>query len=238
MPNAWDAWSARQLVEAGFETIGTSSEAIGLSLGRADYEITREESLAAAAAVVEAAEAVPVSADLENGFGDEPEAVAESIRLAGEVGLAGCSVEDARRGLELYPFELAVDRIRAAVAANRALAVPMVLTARVEHYLQPNLDQLNDTIDRLQAFAVAGADVLFAPGLPDLSAVREVCRAVGRPVSVIGPMGGGTLTVEQLAAAGVRRVSTATSLYRVGRSNLACAVEEIRDRGGFTYAAD
>lgn len=237
LPNAWDAASAQALASLGFPALATSSEAIGLSLGRADYEITRDESLSAASEVVEAAGELPVSADLENGFGDSPETVAETISLAGATGLAGCSIEDAKLGSELYPRALAVERVTAAVEANRALGSPMMLTARVEHYLQPEDAGLADTIERLQAYASAGADVLFAPGLPDLAAVATVCAAVDKPVSVIGSMAGGTVTVGDLAAAGVRRVSTATSLYRVDSAGFAEAALEIRDRGAFTYAA-
>ncbi|GAB5562504.1 MAG: oxaloacetate decarboxylase [Synoicihabitans sp.] len=235
MPNAWDGRSAMILGKMGFEALGTSSEAIALSLGREDYQISREESLRAARAVVEAAPELPVSADLESGFGDTPNAVAETIKRAGQTGLAGCSIEDARAGETLYPVELAVERVAAAVAANGLLENPMVLTARVEHYLQPDPANLTDTITRLQAYAEAGADVLFAPGLPDLAAVRRVAAAVTKPLSVIGSMSEGIHSVDEFTQARVGRISTATSLYRTGPQGLECAVREILGKGTFRY---
>ncbi|MBT5902242.1 MAG: isocitrate lyase/phosphoenolpyruvate mutase family protein [Opitutaceae bacterium] len=189
MPNPWDAASGRLLVDLGFPALATSSAAVAGEHGVQDYEITREMSLTAARELAEAVE-VPVSADLENGFGDDPATVAETVRLAGEMGLAGCSIEDAKGGETLHEFTLAVERIVAAVEANRALEVPLVLTARVEHYAQPEGD-LDDTIDRLLAFEAAGADVLFAPGVPDVESLRLICDAVAKPVSMIGSMAGG-----------------------------------------------
>lgn len=234
MPNPWDGVSGRVLEKMGFLALATSSAAIAEVGGLEDYEITREVSLAAARELADAVD-VPVSADLENGFGDAPEEVAETVRLAGEAGLAGCSIEDARAGAVLYDFELAVARISAAVQANRALEERMVLTARVEHYAQPKGD-LDDTIRRLNAYAAVGAEVLFAPGVSDVESLRRICEAVTRPVSVIGSMADGSVSVAQLAAVGVKRVSTAVSLYRVGAAGLRAAAAEIRERGTFGYA--
>lgn len=235
MPNPWDVASGRVLVEMGFPALATSSAAIGRVAGRDDYEVTREMSLQAARELVEGVD-VPISADLENGFGDAPEVVAETVRLAGEMGLAGCSIEDAKAGEVLYDFDLAVERIAAAVEANRALDAPLVLTARVEHHAQPN-DDLADTIRRLQAFASAGADVLFAPGVNDAESLRLLCSEVAKPVSVIGPLTAGPMSVEQLAALGVKRISTAASLHTVDAVGLRAAAAEIRDRGTFSYAS-
>lgn len=234
MPNPWDVASGQMLVEMGFPALATSSAAVAGERGLQDYEITRDISLEAARELTEAVD-VPVSADLENGFGDAPEVVAETVRLAGEMGLAGCSIEDAKGGETLYEFTLAVERIIAAVEANRTLETPLDLTARVEHYAQPDGD-LDDTIDRLLAFEAAGADVLFSPGVPKVESLRLICDAVSKPVSMIGSMAGGTVTVAQLEAAGVKRLSTAASLYGLGLDCLRVAGEEIRDRGTFTYA--
>jgi 2-methylisocitrate lyase-like PEP mutase family enzyme len=223
------------LAEMGFPALATSSAAIGRVSGRGDYEITRKVSLQAARELAEGVD-VPVSADLENGFGDDPAVVAETVRLAGEMGLAGCSIEDAKAGEVLYDFDLAVERIVAAVEANQALDAPLVLTARVEHHAQPHGD-LDDTIRRLQAFEAAGADVLFAPGVNNLESLRLLCAAVAKPVSVIGPLTEGPLSVNQLAALGVKRISTAASLHTVGTAGLRAAAGEIRDQGTFAYAS-
>lgn len=234
MPNPWDVASGRVLVEMGFPALATSSAAVAGERGLQDYEITREISLEAARELAEGVD-VPVSADLENGFGDDPATVAETVRLAGEMGLAGCSIEDAKNGETLYDFEMARERMAAAVEANWLFEKPMVLTARVEHYLQPDGD-LDDTIRRLVAYEELGADVLFAPGVRDVESLRLICEAVSIPVSMIGSMAGGTVTVAQLKAAGVKRLSTAASLYEVGETGLRAAAEEIRERGTFTYA--
>src|SRR5712664_1405500 len=181
IPNPWDAGSARVLAGLGFEALATSSGASAGVLGRRDGAVTREEALAHARAIVNATD-LPVSADLEKGFGDAPAAAAETIRLAAEVGLVGGSIEDASgdKDKPLYDLSLAAERVAAAVQAARSLPFPFTLTARAENYLRgnPNLD---DTIKRLRAFEAAGADVLMAPGLPDLGAVRTVCAALSRP---------------------------------------------------------
>ncbi len=235
IPNPWDGGSARVLAALGFEALATSSSAAAATLGRRDGAVTREEALAHAHLVVEATE-LPVSADLERGFGDAPEAVAETIRLAADRGLVGGSIEDAsgNKDKPIYDLRHAVERVTAAVQAARALPFPFTLTARAENFVRgiPNLD---DTIKRLQAFEKAGADVLFAPGLPDLVAVRAVCAAVSKPVNFMVGARGRSFSVAELEAAGVRRISLASSLYRAALSGLLSAARELKDRGTFGY---
>ncbi|PYM49201.1 MAG: 2-methylisocitrate lyase [Candidatus Rokuibacteriota bacterium] len=235
IPNPWDAGSARILAGLGFEALATSSGASAGILGRRDGKVTREEALAHARAIVGATD-LPVSADLEKGFGDAPAVAAETIRLAAEVGLVGGSIEDATgdKDKPLYELSLAAERVAAAVQAARALPFPFTLTARAENYLRgnPNLD---DTIKRLQAFEKAGADVLFAPGLPDLEAVRTVCAAVSKPFNFMVGIKGKSFTVAELTAAGVKRISLATSLYREAMSGLVNAAREVKDKGTFGY---
>ena len=233
--NAWDAGSTRILAGLGFQALATSSGASAGVLGKRDGQVTREEALAHARAIVAATE-LPVSADLEKGFGDAPEAAAETIRLAAEVGLVGGSIEDATgdRDRPLYELGQAVDRVAAAVQAARALPFPFTLTARAENFLRGN-PSLEDTIRRLQAFEQAGADVLMAPGLPDLAAVRAVCAALSRPFNFMAGIKGKSFTVAELEAAGVRRISLATSLYRIAMSGLVTAAREVHDKGTFGY---
>jgi 2-methylisocitrate lyase-like PEP mutase family enzyme len=235
IPNPWDAGSARILAGLGFEALATSSGASAGILGRRDGKVTREEALAHARAIVAATD-LPVSADLEKGFGDAPAVAAETIRLAAEVGLVGGSIEDATgdKDKPLYDLSLAAERVAAAVQAARALSFPFTLTARAENYLRgnPNLD---DTIKRLQAFEKAGADVLFAPGLPDLESVRAVCAAISRPFNFMVGIKGKSFTVAELTAAGVKRISLATSLYREAMSGLVSAAREVKDKGTFGY---
>lgn len=234
--NVWDAGTARILAGLGFSALATSSAAAAGTLGRLDGRITRDEALEHARGIVSATE-LPVSADLENGFADDPAGVAEAIRLAAEAGLAGASIEDAtgRDQQPLYDFNHAVERVAAAVEAARARAVPFTLTARSENFLRGRPD-LDDTIRRLQAFERAGADVLFAPALPDLDAVRTVCAAVTRPVNYIIGMRGKGFSVRELQAAGVRRVSLATSLWRAAMNGLLEAAREVCGHGTFGYA--
>ncbi|HEV8617056.1 MAG TPA: isocitrate lyase/phosphoenolpyruvate mutase family protein [Methylomirabilota bacterium] len=235
IPNPWDAGSARILAGLGFEALATSSGASAGVLGRRDGKVTREEALAHARAIVAATD-LPVSADLEKGFGDAPAVAAETIRLAAEAGLVGGSIEDATgdKDKPLYDVSLAAERVAAAAEAARALSFPFALTARAENYLRGNPD-LDDTIKRLQAFEKAGADVLFAPGLPDLAAVRAVCAAVSRPVNFMVGIRGKSFTVAELEAAGVKRISLATSLYRAAMSGVVNAAREVKDKGTFGY---
>jgi 2-methylisocitrate lyase-like PEP mutase family enzyme len=238
IPNPWDAGSARTLAGLGFAALATSSGASAGVLGRRDGRVTRVEALAHAKAIVEATD-LPVSADLEKGFGDSPEIVAETVRLAAEAGLVGCSIEDATGdpARPLYDMGHAMERVAAAVQAARGLRFPFTLTARAENFLRGN-PSLDDTIRRLQAFERAGADVLFAPMLPDLGAVREVCRAVSRPVNFMAGIKGKSFTVAELAAAGVKRVSLASSLYRAAMTGLVTAAREVKDTGTFRYLDD
>src|SRR6478735_4778400 len=212
IPNPWDFGSARLLAGLGFKALATSSAASASAIGRKDGGLTRDEALAHARLIVDATD-LPVSADLEKGFGDAPEAVAETVRLAAGVGLVGCTIEDSTGNQDrpLYEFRLAVERIAAAAQAARALQFPFTLTARA-HNLLYAAPSLNDTISRLQAFEKAGADVLFAPGLPDLAAVRAVCAAVSRPFNFMVGIKGKSFSVTELAAVGVKRISLATSL--------------------------
>jgi 2-methylisocitrate lyase-like PEP mutase family enzyme len=235
IPNPWDAGSARILAGLGFLALATSSGAMANTLGRRDGNVTREEALAHARAIVDATD-LPVSADLEKGFGDAPEDAAETIRLAARVGLVGGSIEDATgdKDRPLYELRHAAERVAAAAQAARSLAFPFILTARAENFLRGKAD-LDDTIRRLRAYEEAGADVLFAPGLPDLAAVRSVCAAVSKPVNFMVGIKGRSFPVAELEAAGVRRISLATSLYRAAMGGLIAAAREIREHGSFGY---
>ncbi len=233
--NAFDAGSAVLLAKLGFEALATSSGAAAGVLGRRDGELSRDEALAHARAIAEATD-LPVSADLENGFGDAPEHVAETIRLAGATGIVGASIEDhdGGKGTPLYPIEVAAARIAAAVEAARALPFAgFSITARAENFFRGQPD-LADTIARLKAYEAAGADVLFAPALPDLDAVRAVCAAVTKPVNFMVGMKGKSWDQATLEAAGVRRISLATSLWRAAMGGLRAAAEEARG-GTFGY---
>jgi len=233
--NAWDAGSARLLAKIGFPALATSSGAAAGVLGRRDGRISRAEALDHASAIV-AATALPVSADLEKGFADAPEGVAETIGLAAATGLVGASIEDATGdpAAPLFPPDLALARIAAAVAAARVLPFPFTLTARAENFLRGNPD-LDDTIRRLRAFEAAGADVLMAPGLPDLDAVRAVCAALSRPFNFMAGIRGKSFSVAALAEAGVRRISLATSLYRAAMTGMLDAAREVAATGGFRW---
>jgi 2-methylisocitrate lyase-like PEP mutase family enzyme len=235
IPNPWDIGSARILAGLGFQALATSSAASACALGRRDGGLTRDEALAHSRMIVDATD-LPVSADLEKGFGRSPEVVAETIRLAAEAGLVGCTIEDTTGDEQnpLYDDRLAVDRIAAAVQAARALPFPFILTARSHNLLfaSPSLD---DTIRRLQAFEKAGADVLFAPGLPDLAAVRAVCAALTKPVNLMVGIKGKSFSVSELAAAGVKRISLATSLYRAAMTGFLDAAREVQGTGQFSF---
>jgi 2-methylisocitrate lyase-like PEP mutase family enzyme len=233
--NIWDAGSARLAAGLGFDALATSSGASAGILGRRDGQVTRDEALGQARGIVSAVE-LPVSADLEKGFGDSPEVVAETIQLAAEAGLVGCSIEDATGDADKprYEFEHAVERVAAAVQSARALPFPFMLTARTENFLN-GFPDLDDTILRLQAFERAGADVLFAPGLPDLDAVRAVCSAVSKPVNFMVGIRGKSFSVAELEQAGIKRISLATSFYRAAMTGLLEAAREVKERGTFTY---
>ncbi len=235
IPNPWDSGSARVLAGLGFEAFATSSGASAATYGRRDGKLTRDEALASARAIVNATD-LPTSADLENGFGDAPDAVAETIRLAAEAGLVGCSIEDSTgdKNQPLYEVQFAAERIAAAVQVARSLPFRFTLTARAENFLRGKPD-LDDTIKRLLAYEKAGADVLFAPALPDLAAVRAVCAAVSRPVNFMAGLRGKSFTVAQLVEAGVKRISFASSLYRAAITGLVEAASEARQSGTFGY---
>ncbi len=235
IPNPWDTASARILAGLGFEALATSSAASAGTLGRRDGGLTRDQALAHARRIVESTD-LPVSADLENGFGDAPEAVAETVRLAAEAGLVGCTIEDSTGNPEspLYDEALAVERIAAGAEAARKLPFPFLLTARAHNFLyaRPTMDA---TIRRLQAYDKAGADVLFAPGLPFVASVRVVCSASAKPFNFMVGIPGKSFSVAELADAGVRRISLATSLYRAAMSGLLEAAREVRESGTFSF---
>lgn len=238
IPNPWDAGSARLLASLGFEALATTSAGYAFSKGKRDSFATleREEVLENAAEIVGATE-LPVSADLEDGFGAAPEDCAETVRLACGVGLVGGSIEDATGDPDdpIYELNHAVRRIEAAAKSARGL--PFLLTARAENYLwgRPDLD---DTIKRLKAFSEAGADVLYAPGLPDIDAIRTVCAAVDKPVNVVMGLKGPSYSVDELSAAGVRRISVGGSFARAALGALMRAAHEVKSRGTFHYAND
>ena len=234
LPNVWDGGSAALVTGLGYAALATSSAAAAATLGKLDGAITREEALAHARLIAEVSD-LPVAADLENGFGHSPEAAAETIRLAAQAGLVGASIEDASgdAAQPIYEFEHAVARVAAAVQAARRASVPFVLTARTENYFWGRED-LGDTVRRLQAFERAGADVLFAPGLPDLEAVRTVCAAVRRPVNFMVGIPGKSFSQAELARAGVKRISLSTTLYRAAMGSVVAAAREAAS-GNFSY---
>lgn len=241
IPNPWDAGSARVLASFGFKALATTSAGLAFALGKPDghASITRAETLQNVQSIVTATQ-LPVSADLENGYGDEPETCAETILLAAKAGLSGGSIEDAtgKPHDPIYPFELAVERIKAAVAAARSLPYPFTVTARAENLIYGRPD-LNDTIRRLEAFADAGADVLFAPGLKTREEIEAVVKAVSpRPVNVLMGLSGGNFSVEMLEQMGVKRVSLGSSLVRAAYGGFFRAAEEIFQKGTFTFAGD
>ena len=235
IPNPWDVASARILEGLGFEALATSSAAAATAVGRRDHALSCDEMLTHVRLIVNATD-LPVSADLGKGFGDAPEAVAETVRLAAETGLVGCTIEDATGNQDhpLYDFQFAVERIAAAAEAARSLPFPFMLTARAHNFLYAN-PSLEETIARLQAFEKAGADVLFAPGLPDLGAVRTVCASISKPFNFMVGIKGKSFSVAELAAAGVRRISLATSLYRAAMTGFIEAAREVRNAGQFEF---
>ncbi|MES2821170.1 MAG: isocitrate lyase/phosphoenolpyruvate mutase family protein [Pseudomonadota bacterium] len=239
IPNPWDAGSAKLLASMGFQALATTSAGLAFSLGRPDAEgaLSRADILENARAIVNATP-LPVAADLENGFADTPEGCAETILQAAAAGLVGGSIEDAsgRPEQPIYPFELAVERVRAAVEAARSLPFPFVLTARAENLLHGRLD-LADTLRRLEAYAEAGADVLYAPGLRSAEEIRAVVRAVApRPVNVLMGLSGVKLSLAQLGELGVRRVSVGSALARAAFGAVFQAAGEIGSTGTFGFA--
>jgi 2-methylisocitrate lyase-like PEP mutase family enzyme len=238
IPNPWNAGTARILTALGFEALATTSAGYAFDAGRLDSSagLTRDGVLENAMAIADATH-LPVSADLEDGFGRSPESCAETIGLASDVGLAGGSIEDATgdAGAPIYEFDLAVARVSAAAAVARTRH--FVLTARAENFLHGRPD-LGDTIRRLQAFEQAGADVLYAPGLPSLDAIRTVCASVTKPVNVVMGLKGATYSVGELAAAGVRRISVGGAFARAALGAFVRAALEVRDHGTFGFAAE
>lgn len=239
--NPWDAGTARILTALGFEAFSTTSGGLAITLGRRDgtASITRDEALANAKAIVEATH-LPVAADLENGYGHSPKDAAETIRLAAAAGLVGGSIEDASGdpAHPIYDFNQAVERVAAAAEAAHALPFPFMFVARAENCLHGKPD-LDDTIHRLQAFEKAGAEVLYAPGLTRPEDIQAVCSAVSKPVNVLAALKGAPhLTVSELAALGVRRISLGSALSRAAMSAFICASREIREKGSFTFAEE
>ena len=240
IPNPWDAGTARILEGLGFEALTTTSAGLAFTLGKRDGagSVTREETLANSKGIVDATD-LPVAADLENGFGDAPEAAAETIRRAAAVGLVGGSIEDTtgepRR--PLYDFQHAVERVAAAAEAAGALPFPFVLVGRAENFLHGRPD-LDDTIRRLQAFEAAGAGALYAPGLTTAEQIRTVCGAVRKPVNVVMGLKSGSFSVAELAALGVRRISVGSALSRAALGAFLRAAREIRERGTFHFAEE
>jgi 2-methylisocitrate lyase-like PEP mutase family enzyme len=237
LPNPWDVGTARILASLGFEALATTSAGQAFSLGVRDGTVARAEVLAHCRAM-SAATDLPVSADLEKGFGDSPESVMETIQAAADTGLAGCSIEDhtGRRDDPIFEFGLAVERIEAAVQAVRALPGDFVLTARCEN-LRWGYGDLSDTIRRLQAFEKAGADVLYAPSLPDLDSIGTVCASLTKPVNVLVGLSGSLFTVADLAGVGVKRVSVGSALARLSFGAFIDAAREIKHAGTFNFAS-
>jgi 2-methylisocitrate lyase-like PEP mutase family enzyme len=235
MPNPWDSGSARALAAQGFPALGTSSFASAFAAGSEDGGLSREEAIAHAKGIVEACD-LPVSADLESGFGATPEEVAKTFQRAADIGLAGASIEDhtGYPAQPLYELTEAVDRLTAAVETARRQPFPFVVTARAENFVRGKPD-LDDTIARLQAYEAAGADVLFAPGLPSLDAVKAVCASVSKPVNFMIGIPDKSFPVADLAAAGVRRISLGAALYKAAIDGFMKAVSEIKTAGTFNF---
>lgn len=238
IPNPWDIGTARILASMGFEALATTSAGLAFSLGVKEGVVSKETALAHCRTIVEATD-LPVSADLEKGFGDGPEEVAGTIRDAAGTGLAGCSIEDhtGRRADPIFDFNLAVERIQAAVEAKRGLPHDFVLTARCENFLWGRRD-LDDTIKRLKQFESAGADVLYAPGLHDLETIRTVCASVTKPVNVVMGMPGATFGLKELEEAGVKRISVGSALCRAAFGAFVRAAKEMKEQRTFTFSAD
>jgi 2-methylisocitrate lyase-like PEP mutase family enzyme len=237
MPNPWDAGTAKLLASAGFEALATTSLGMASALGRVDgtLAVSREELIANCRAIASATD-LPVNADLENGYSDDPREAAEIIRLAADAGVVGGSMEDASGdpSRPIYDFNLAVERVAAAAEVARALPFPFTLTARAENFLHGRPD-LDDTIRRLQAFAAAGADALYAPGLRDLDTIRQVVAAVNKPLNVLITAVEPGVTARHLAEAGVKRISVGGALSRLAYAAVRDAATEMRDAGTFEW---
>jgi 2-methylisocitrate lyase-like PEP mutase family enzyme len=235
IPNPWDIGSARILAEMGFKALATTSAGMAHARGMPDGSVSREAALAHCSDIVKATP-LPVSADLEKGFGDAPEIVFETITAAAAIGLAGCSIEDhtGTPDAPIFEMTLAVERIEAASEACRRLPEDFVLTARCENLLWGRTD-LDDVIRRLQAYEAAGADVLYAPSLHDLDAIREVCSAIGKPVNVVMETQRTTFSVDELAQAGVKRISVGSALALLAYGSLIAAAREITQSGTFDF---
>jgi 2-methylisocitrate lyase-like PEP mutase family enzyme len=238
IPNPWDVGTARLLAQLGFAALATTSAGYAFSVGRRDNTIDGQEMIAHVSAIASATD-LPVSADLENGFGDSPEVVAETISLAAAAGLVGGSIEDATGHPDhpIYEKEHAIERIRAAVEAVRALPFTFTLTGRAENYLHGRPD-LKDTLTRLQAYQAAGADVLYAPGLTSKDDIAAVVSSVDRPVNVVMGLQGVQLSLAELSAIGVKRVSVGSALSRAALGAFLRAAQEMRDRGTFAFAEE
>jgi 2-methylisocitrate lyase-like PEP mutase family enzyme len=238
IPNPWDIGTARLLVSLGFEALATTSAGYAFSIGQSDNTVTRDQMMMHISNIVSATD-LPVSADLENGFGEDPETVAETILLAAKTGLAGASIEDmaSQPDRSIYEHELAADRIRAAAEVVHALPFPFTLTARAENYLVGRPD-LKDTIKRLQSYQEAGADVLYAPGLKNKEDISSVVRSVDRPVNVVMGLQGAQLGLAELSEIGVKRVSVGSALSRAALGAFLRAAREMKMQGTFTFADD
>ena len=238
IPNPWDVGTARLLAHLGFEALATTSAGFAFSQGKLDNAVGRDRMIEHVAALAAATD-LPVSADLENGFGDSPEVVAETFRLAAEAGVAGASIEDATGRPEdpIYHLEAAAERVRAAVEVARSLPFPFVVTARAENFLVGRRD-LADTIHRLQAYREAGADVLFAPGLATREEIGAVVREVDAPVNVLMGLQGSALSLAELEDLGVRRVSVGSTLSRAALGAFLRAAREMREHGTFSFSGE
>jgi 2-methylisocitrate lyase-like PEP mutase family enzyme len=238
IPNPWDAGTATIMAAAGFEALATTSLGLANMLGRPEGKVSRADVIANCKAIADATD-LPVNADLENCFAHEPEAAAETIRLAAEAGIVGGSIEDysGDRDDPIYDLDLAVTRVRAAAQVAHSLPVPFLLTARAENLLHGRND-MADTIRRLQAFAAAGADVLYAPGLRNLDEVRKVVQAVNRPVNVVTGWLDPDITLAQLSDAGAKRISVGGALSRLALATVVKAVQAMRERGSFAWMRD
>jgi 2-methylisocitrate lyase-like PEP mutase family enzyme len=238
IPNPWDIGTVRILEHLGFEALATTSAGYAFSIGKADNDVGRDGTLAHAAALAAATD-LPVSIDLEHGFGDEPEIVAETIRLAAATGAVGGSIEDSTKRADdaIYDRGLAVERIRAAVEVVRSLPFPFVLTARAENYLVGRPD-LKDTIERLQMYQEAGANVLYAPGLTTKDDIAAVVSSVDRPVNVLMGIKGVQFTLAELSDLGVKRISVGGALARCAFGAFQHAAREMREHGTFTFLDD